>query len=179
MSWLGGQDPEGVTDMNTTTTGGTARRRGWRGRKPRWLGLLLPAGMLLATVAAGAGPVPAVAPAAAATHGAAAPSCTVSWVGQAARPLWTDPRNWSTGKVPGASDDVCIINPPINETVLTPVSVRIHSLLLALGGSIDFHGTTSKPVTATVATTVTMTKVPAISSFIQMENATLKAAQII
>jgi hypothetical protein len=113
----------------------------------------------------------------AATHGAAASSCTVSWTGPGQ--LWTDPKNWSTGKIPGASDNVCIINPPINDTVLVPVSVSVHSLLLGLGGSIDLQGTAAKPVTLTVATTVTMTKVPAIASFIQMENATLKAAQII
>jgi FG-GAP repeat len=39
--------------MNTTTTGGAARRRAWRGPRPGWLGLLPVAGMLLATVAAG------------------------------------------------------------------------------------------------------------------------------
>ena len=160
--------------MNTTT-GGTARRRGWRGRKPRWLGLLLPAGMLLAAVAAGAGPVLAAAPAAAATHGTAALSCSVSWVGQAAQPLWTSPRNWSTGKVPGASDNVCITS--TNDDVLTPVSITVHSLLLGPSEGINLHGTTVKPVTATVATSVTLTQ--GLSSRIEMTNATIHAAHVI
>src|SRR5262249_13656429 len=161
--------------MNTTTTGGTAQRRAWWGRTLRWLGLLLPAGMLLATVAAGAGPVLAAAPAAAASHGTAASSCTVSWVGQAARPLWTSPKNWSTGKIPGASDNVCITS--TNDDVLTLVSITVHSLLLGASEGIDLHGTAPKPVTATVATSVTMT--PGLSSRIESTAATTKAARII
>jgi len=131
--------------------------------------------MLLATVAAGASPGLAVAPAAAATHGAAAPSCTVSWVGQAARPLWTAPRNWSTGKVPGASDNVCITS--ANDDVLTPVSITVHSLLLGASEGINLHGTKAKPVTATITTSVTMTQ--GLSSRIEMTDATIHAAQVI
>jgi hypothetical protein len=136
------------------------------------------AGPVQTTLAlAGHESVLAATPAAAVAHGSAATSCTVSWTGPGQ--LWTNPKNWSTGKVPSTSDNVCIINPPINDTVLVPVSVSVHSLLLGQGGSIDLLGTAAKPVTLTAATTVTMTKVPAIASFIQMENATLKAAQII
>ena len=161
--------------MNTTTTGGTPRRRAGRGRTPRWLGLLLPAGMLLSTVAVGAGPVLAAAPAVAATHGTAALSCTVSWVGQAAQPLWTNPKNWSTGKIPGASDNVCITS--TNDDVLTPVSITVHSLLLGASEGINLRGTTAKPVTAAIATSVTMT--PGLSSRIEMTDATIHAAQVI
>jgi hypothetical protein len=132
-----------------------------------------------ALVAAGAGSVLAAVPAAAAAHGTAASSCTVRWTGNGHGRLWTDPENWSTGKVPGASDNVCIINPPINDTVLTTVPVTVHSLLLRAGGSIELRGSAAKPVTFTVATTVTMTKGPVLPGFIQMENATLEAAQII
>jgi hypothetical protein len=106
-----------------------------------------------AVAAAGAGSVLAAVPAAAAAHGTPASSCTVRWTGRGHGRLWTDPENWSTRKVPGASDNVCIINPPINDTVLTPVSVTVHSLLLRAGGSIDLRGTAAEPVTFTVALT--------------------------
>jgi hypothetical protein len=132
-----------------------------------------------ALIAYGASSVLAAVPAAAATHGTAAASCTIRWTGNGSTPLWTNAGNWAPKRIPRASDDVCIINPPLNDTVLTPFSVTVHSLLLGEGGSLDLRGTAAKPVTMTVATTVTMARVPAITSFIQMENSTLKAAQII
>jgi hypothetical protein len=128
-----------------------------------------------ALVAAGAGSVLAAAPATAAARGTAVSSCTVRWVGRDVGRLWTDPNNWSTGKVPGASDNVCITN--TNDDVLTPVSITVHSLLLGVAEGIELEGTTSKPVTATVATSITMT--PGLSSRIEMTDATIKAAQII
>jgi hypothetical protein len=133
-----------------------------------------------ALVAADAGSILGAVPAAAAAHGAAASSCTVRWTGQGDGQLWADPRNWSTGKVPGPSDNVCILSANINTNVTTLASIKIHSLLLGVENSIDLQGTTSKPVTASVATTVTMTRLAqAAGSIIQMTDATLRAGQII
>jgi len=128
---------------------------------------------------AGVGSVLAAVPAAAAAHGAGGPNCTIHWTGNGTTPEWTNAGNWAPKRIPRASDDVCIINPPLNDTVETPISVTVHSLLLGEGGSIDLRGTAAKPVTMTVTTTVTLNRVPAITAFIQMEDATLKAAQII
>jgi hypothetical protein len=133
-----------------------------------------------ALMAFGASAVLTAVPAAAATHGTAASSCTVRWTGMGDGQLWIDPRNWSTGKVPGPSDNVCIISSNINTDVTTTVPIRIRSLVLGVENGINLQGTASKPVTATVATTVTMTRLKQVlGSFIQMENATLKAGQII
>jgi hypothetical protein len=128
-----------------------------------------------ALVAAGSAlaPVPAVA----AAHGTAASSCTVRWTGAGDGQLWTDSRNWSTGKVPGPSDSVCIAG--LNTNVLTQVSITVHALLLNGDGFINLQGTASKPVTATVATSVTMPRSATLTGGIEMTDATLNAGQII
>jgi hypothetical protein len=129
-----------------------------------------------ALVAVGAGSIFAAVPAAAAAHRMAVSSCTVRWTGSGDGQLWTDPRNWSTGKVPGASDNVCIAG--LNTNVLTQVSITVHSLLLNGDGFINLQGTSSKPVTATVATSVTMPPNATLTGGIEMTDATLKAGQI-
>ena len=130
-----------------------------------------------ALVAAGAGAIFGAVPAAAAAHGTAASSCTVHWTGSGDGQLWTDARNWSTGKVPGASDNVCIAG--LNTNVLTQVSINVHSLRLDGDGFIDLRGTAAKPVTATVAASVTMPRSATLTGGIEMSDATLKTAQII
>jgi hypothetical protein len=52
---------------------------------------------------------------------------TVSWTGGAHDGLWTTPGNWSTGKVPGPSDDVLISDPGTPLILLTNAQ-SIHSL---------------------------------------------------
>jgi hypothetical protein len=52
-----------------------------------------------------AGTVPATA---ATSVGTATPTCTDTWVGGGAKVLWTVAQNWSTGHVPGPSDNVCM-----------------------------------------------------------------------
>ena len=126
-----------------------------------------------ATVLLAGGALAAAAPAAAASRGAA-PACTVSWVGRAAQPDWTNPQNWSTRKVPGPSDDVCITR--TGDDVLTNVSIKIHSLTLGVDQGLALEGTASHPLTATVATSVTFT--PGLASRIDLIDASVSAAQI-
>jgi hypothetical protein len=135
------------------------------------LALAVPAAMV---VVSGASALAAAGPAAAAARGAAAPSCTVNWVGRDFPPMWTDPKNWSTGKVPGPADDVCITN--TGDDVLTSISIDVHSLLLGPVAGIAMEGTPSNPLTATVATSVTMT--PGAASRIDLTDASINAAQI-
>ena len=106
----------------------------------------------------------------------AASSCTVHWTGRGDGQLWTDARNWSTGKVPGPSDNVCIAG--LNTNVLTQVSITVHSLRLNGDGFIDLSGTAASPITAT-ATSVIMPRSATLTGGIEMSNATIKAAQII
>jgi hypothetical protein len=104
----------------------------------------------------------------------ATPACTVIWVGKASEPLWTDGSNWSTGKVPGPASDVCIT--ATGDDVLTSVSISIHSLLLGPIQGIAMEGTSSKPLTMTVATSVVLS--PGGISRIDLTDATINAAQI-
>ena len=143
-----------------------------------WLRSALGRAVLTVLVAAGAGSVLAAAPAVAATRAPAAPSCTVNWIGSGfgGHNMWTRASDWSTGKVPGPNDDVCIGNNPTGSgvIVLTPISITVHSLQIAAGQGIAFEGTASNPVTATVATSVTI----ASGGRFDMTDATVKAAQI-
>ena len=56
---------------------------------------------------------------------AAASTCTDSWVGGGSKVLWNIAQNWSTGRVPGAADNVCM-SPFAFVTANGPI--RIHSL---------------------------------------------------
>jgi hypothetical protein len=98
----------------------------------------------------------------------------VSWVGRAAQPDWTNPQNWSTRKVPGPSDDVCITR--TGDDVLTNVSIKVHSLTLGVDQGIALEGSAAHPLTATVATSVTLT--PGLASRIELIDASINAAQI-
>jgi hypothetical protein len=60
--------------------------------------LAIPATVIATGAAALAGAAPA-----------AAASCTVTWVGGGSTTLWTNAQNWSTGQVPGATSDVCMM----------------------------------------------------------------------
>jgi hypothetical protein len=143
-----------------------------------WLRSVLGRAVPMALVAAGAGSVLAAAPAIAAARGPAAPSCTVNWIGSGfgGHNMWTKASDWSTGKVPGPNDDVCIGNNPAGTgvIVLTPVSIAVHSLQIGASQGIAFQGTASNPVTATVATGVTI----ASGGRVDMTDATVKAPQI-
>ena len=125
-------------------------------------------------VAGGGTALAATGPAAAgATPGPAAAACTVTWVGHAAQPLWTTGQNWSTGMVPGPASDVCI---GTGVDVLTDVSISVHSLRLGTEAGIAVQGTSSKPLTAKVATSVDLA--PGGVSRVDLTFATLDAAQI-
>lgn len=140
------------------------------------LGLIVPA--LLAVGAGGSalaatGPAVAAGPAGASVREAAAPVCSVTWVGRASTPLWTTAQNWSTGTVPGPTSDVCI---GTGVDVLTDVSISVHSLRLGPDAGIALEGTSSNPLTATVATSVDLT--PGGISRIDLTYASIDAAQI-
>jgi hypothetical protein len=150
------------------------RERVVRVNRPR-LVLALAAPAVLAA-AGGGSALATAAPAAAAVaaHSPAAPACTDTWVGGAAQPLWTTGSNWSTGKVPGPSSDVCITS--TGDDVLTNVSITIHSLRLGADEGIAMQGNAGKPLTATVATAVTLA--PGGLSRIDLTDATISAAKI-
>ena len=97
----------------------------------------------------------------------------MTWVGRATRPLWTIGKNWSTGTVPGPASDVCI---GTGVNVLTDVSISVHSLHLGIDAGIALEGTSSNPLTATVATSVDLT--PGGASRIDLAFASIDAAQI-
>src|SRR5262249_30641068 len=123
-------------------------------------------------VAGGGSALAASGPAAGTVGGGSAVTCTVHWVGQATLPDWTTAKNWSTGKVPGPADDVCI---GTGVDVPTGVSISVHSLHLGPEPGIAMQGTTSKPLTATVATSVNLT---GPVSRIDLTDAGVNAAQI-
>lgn len=85
-----------------------------------------------ALIAAGLGTAAAVPAAAAAT---AAPSCNVSWTGNAGNGSWNTASNWSTHKVPGPASDVCILT---LATVSAPPPISVHSIQLGQGASLLF-----------------------------------------
>lgn len=132
--------------------------------------LTVPAALVAASIGSA---LAAASPAAAAAGGAAAPSCTVHWVAKDFPPMWTDPKNWSTGKLPGPADDVCITN--TGDDVLTTTSIDVHSLLLGSGAGIAMEGSTSHPLTATVATSITMGSGGRV---IDLTDASINAAEI-
>jgi hypothetical protein len=83
-----------------------------------------------------------------------APACTVHWTGMGDSPQWTIAQNWSTGKVPGATSDVCITSTGVD--VLTDVSINVHSIRIGAAEGIALEGTTARPLTATIATSLTL-----------------------
>src|SRR5579863_7199267 len=132
------------------------------------LGLVTPAALIVA----GGGSALAASGPAAAAGGVSAVTCTVHWAGRAVLPDWTTAKNWSTGQVPGPADDVCI---GTGADVLTNVSIQIHSLRLGPDAGIALEGTSSKPLSATVATFVDMT---GTYSRIDLADASVSAARI-
>jgi hypothetical protein len=124
---------------------------------------------------------PATADAVAAQEAGAGPAgagttaaCTDSWVGAASRPVWTIGANWSTGKVPRSTDDVCITT--TGDDVITTVSIHVHSLLLGADQGIALEGGSDTPLTATVDTSVKTT--PGAISRIDLTDASIAAQQI-
>jgi hypothetical protein len=67
------------------------------------------------------------------------PSTTVSWISSTSG-AWTTARDWSTGTVPGAGDDV-VINQSTAVKVTLAASTSIHSLALT-GATLDVTGGT-------------------------------------
>jgi hypothetical protein len=69
---------------------------------------------------------------------AAAPACSVTWEGAVSN-VWSNPANWSTGKVPGPSSDVCVtkLTGPDNGPVGVG-KIAIHSLQVEAGTYVDF-----------------------------------------
>jgi hypothetical protein len=111
---------------------------------------------------------------AAASAGRATPTCTDSWIGTASTGQWTDASNWSTGKVPGPADDVCIITKGFADALAT-ASIKVRSLQLGNEDGIDLTGSQSNPLTLTVATSVQLTRQ---FSEIRLTSASIDAAQI-
>src|SRR5580700_2400123 len=133
------------------------------------LGLAAPAAFALA------GNSPALAAVRPAATGGAAPACTVSWVGpNADGELWTNPKNWSTGAVPGPASDVCINTSGDDVQVNAPIQVQ--SLQVGSDEGIALLGTTASPVTAQVTGLLALT--PGGANRIDMVDATLDAGQI-
>ncbi|HEX4110682.1 MAG TPA: hypothetical protein VHX88_21315 [Solirubrobacteraceae bacterium] len=71
---------------------------------------------------------------------AAAQACTDSWTGAGNDGLWTTAANWSTGTVPGASDDVCLPGTGASYTVtVAPLGATgtfaVHSLTIGESAS--------------------------------------------
>lgn len=133
--------------------------------------------LLVGLALAGAGGGTAVAantPTAAGAASGSSPTCTDSWVGLASQPLWTLAKNWSTGKVPGPTSDVCITT--LGVDVLTPVSVHVHSLLLGTEEGIAMEGTATDPLTLTVTTAIQLT--PGVISRMDLEYTTVEAGRI-
>jgi hypothetical protein len=85
--------------------------------------------------------------------GPGAPACSVTWTGQGAQPQWTIPQNWSTGAVPGPTSDVCVDNP--TSFLHANVSIAVHSLQVS-GAALFLDGTAGHPLTATVATSISL-----------------------
>lgn len=131
------------------------------------LGLAVPAVLV---VAGGGSALAASVPA------ATGPGCTVSWVGHAgSQPLWTIGKNWSTGKVPGPADDVCITLEGVEVT--SNASINVHSLHVGGSEGIALIGTATSPLTATIATVLDLARGPI--SRMDVYNTSLTAARII
>jgi len=94
----------------------------------------------------------------------AAPSCSVSWTGNAGNGLWGTASNWSTHKVPGPTSDVCILT---LATVNATPPISVHSIQVGEGASLLFgSGSVS------IATSLTN------QGFIQLTGTTLSAGSI-
>jgi hypothetical protein len=76
---------------------------------------------------------------------AAAPACTVTFTGKVSDD-WSNPANWSTGKVPGPTSDVCVTKAALEEPTATG-GVDIHSLQVGPGAFVDFGEITRATVT--------------------------------
>lgn len=82
-----------------------------------------------------------------------ASAATVTWTGSAGNNLWSDPANWSTGALPGASDDVVI---PVGSTTgiiyVDGSRPALTSLSITGAGSLNFatSGTSNQIVIPTI-----------------------------
>jgi hypothetical protein len=74
---------------------------------------------------------------AAAAAATAVPPCSVTFEGTVSD-LWSNPANWSTGKVPGPSSDVCITKPMGLSGPIATGKIVIHSLQVDAGANVDF-----------------------------------------
>ena len=129
-------------------------------------GLAVPAAMAAVTTGAflaGAGP------AAAATGGAAGTGCTDTWTGGGPKVLWNIAQNWSTGKVPGHSSDVCL---SAFVFVTANGAVSIHSLHLGGESTVVFAATPGHPSHVTIATTLDN------QGNVELDNSSLTAPQV-
>lgn len=107
--------------------------------------------------------------AAAGVRGSAATGCTDTWVGGGAKVLWNVAQNWSTGKVPGPTSDVCI-SAFVFVTANGPVS--IHSLHLGSEATVIFAGTSGNPSQVKIATTLDNL------GNVELDHSSLTAAQV-
>ncbi len=98
-----------------------------------------------------------VLPVLAAPASAVLPACTVSWANQVDG-AWDVAANWSTGAVPGASDDVCIEGSSPYRVAMTG-SVAIRSIVLGSGNAqqrLVANGTAASSAHITLATASTV-----------------------
>ena len=76
------------------------------------------------------------------------PACTDTWTGGGPKVLWGIAQNWSTGRVPGLADDVCMTTFAF---VTASGPVRVHSLLVGNQTTVIFSGTAGRPSHVTIA----------------------------
>jgi hypothetical protein len=113
--------------------------------------------------------VAGTAQAAAAISGSAGTGCTDTWTGGGPKVLWNIAQNWSTGKVPGPTSDVCL-SAFVFVTANGPVG--IHSLHLGEESTVIFSGTAGRPSHVTIATTVDN------QGNVELDNSSLTAPQV-
>lgn len=94
----------------------------------------------------------------------AAPSCSVSWTGNAGNGLWSTASNWSTHKVPGSASDVCILT---LATVNVTPPISVHSIQVGEGASLLFGS-------GNVSISTSLTN----QGFIQLTGTTVSAGSI-
>jgi hypothetical protein len=74
-----------------------------------------------------------------------------TWVGGGTKDVWNEADNWSTGRVPGPSSDVCV---SAFVTVTAYEAVTVHSLVIGSQASVVFTGTKKDPAKVRVSTAV-------------------------
>jgi hypothetical protein len=146
---------------------------GWPRLAPA--GLAGPAAVIAAIglAVAGAGPAAAASGPATTSAGAFAMRCTVNWVVRPGEEAgrWTDPTNWSTGKVPGPASDVCLTASAFFDVTATG-PIHVHSMQVSGDMLVSFTGTRAQASTVKIATVLLD------SGAVELDNSSLAAARV-